>query len=105
MPAVLGTRPGGGEDVAALDLLLARGRAHGQADAVAGSALHIEGLRLEEKMNALFRQNSVHFIDDVGILATHYPRPVLDDRHAAAEAAVGLCQLETDIAAAEHHQM
>ena len=42
---------------------------------------------------------------DVGVLAAHQLRPMLDDRHAAAEAAVSLGEFETDIAAAEYDQM
>ena len=41
----------------------------------------------------------------VGVLAPGELRSVLDDGHAAAEAAVGLRQFEADIAAAEHDQM
>ena len=62
-------------------------------------------MRLEEKLNTLFPQNSVHFIDDVGILVLHYPRPVLDNRHAAPKAAISVRQFEADVATAKHHQM
>ena len=104
-PRSVRNTPRRGQDVAALDLLVTGGCAHGQADAVARSALDIEGLRLEEKLNPFSPQNSVHFIDDVGILAGHQLRPGLDHGHAAAEAAISLRQFEADIAAAEHHQM
>ena len=73
-PGGIGNAPRRDQDVAALDLLLTGGRAHGEADFFAGSALHIEGLRLEEKLNAFVTQNSLHFIDDVGILAAHQLR-------------------------------
>jgi hypothetical protein len=89
----IGNAPCRGQDVAALDLLLARRRAHRQADAVARSALDSEGLRLEEKLNAFFSQNSVHFIDDVGILAGHQLSTGLDHGHAAPKAAIGLRHL------------
>src|SRR5262249_41997700 len=40
-----------GQDVAALDLLLTGGRAHGKADLFSGSALHIEGLGRHQNLN------------------------------------------------------
>src|SRR5262249_50755091 len=45
------------------------------------------------------------FLGNVAILSPHELRPLLQYRHAAAEAAIGLRQLETDVAAAEHDQM
>ena len=56
-------------------------------------------------MNTFVTENPLHFIRDVRILPAHQLRPGLDDRHAAAEAAISLGQFEADIAAAEHDQM
>ena len=43
-PGGVGNAPRRDQDVAALDLLLAGGGAHGNADFLSGSAVHIEGL-------------------------------------------------------------
>ena len=42
---------------------------------------------------------------NVGVLSARQLRAVLDHRHAAAKAPVGLCQFDADIAAAEHNQV
>ena len=55
--------------------------------------------------NTFVAENPLHLVRDVGILAGHELRPMLDDRHAAAEATISLGQFEADIAAAEHDQM
>jgi hypothetical protein len=104
IPAVFETRPAAAR-MSLPSIFCSPDGAHGQADAVARSALDIEASRLEEKLNPFSPQNSAHFIDDVGILAGHQLRPGLDHGHAAAEAAISLRQFEADIAAAEHHQM
>src|SRR5262245_13854848 len=93
------------QDVAALDVSLAGGRAHDQADFVPGSAVHMEDLGLYEKEDAFVTENPLHLLRDVGILTTHELRPTLDDRDAAPEATVRLAQFETDVATAEHDQM
>ena len=46
-----------------------------------------------------------HLLGDIGVLASHDLRPGLDDRHAAAEAAIGLRHFDAGIAAAKHDQM
>ena len=63
------------QDVAALDLLLAGGRAHGKADFLSGSAVHMEGLGRHQKLNAFVTENPLHLIRDVGILPAHQLRP------------------------------
>src|SRR5215470_10924838 len=94
-----------GQDIAAFDLLLTGGRTHGKADLLSGSALHIEGFGCHQNLNTFVTENSLHFVGDVGILTGHQLRPGLDDRHAAAEAAISLGHFETDIATAEHDEM
>ena len=91
--------------VAAIEFLLAGGRAHGNIDLLSGPAVHIEGLGRDQKPNTFVAENSLHFVGDVGILAAHQPGSGLDHGHAAPEAAVSLGQFEADITAAEHDQM
>src|SRR5262249_22124096 len=67
-----------GQDVAALDLLLAGGRTHGKAALWSGSALHIEGFGRHQNLNSFVTENSLHFVGDVGILAGHQLRTGLD---------------------------
>ena len=61
--------PGRHQDVAALDVLLAGGRAHDKADALAGSAVHLEGLGRQQNLDAFVAENPLHLIRDVRILA------------------------------------
>ena len=93
------------QDVAAFDVLLAGSRAHVKANLCPGSAAHFEQLGLERNSNTFVAENPLHLSATSTILPGHELRPVLDDRHAAAEATIGLGQFETDIAAAEHDQM
>ena len=93
------------QDVAALDLLLAGERAHDHADVLSGSTAHLEGLGRQEEVNTFLTEDPLHRIRDVGILAAHELRAMLDDRHPAPEATVRLGQFETNIAAPEHDQM
>ena len=65
----------------------------------------MEGLGRHEHLDAFDTENPLHLIRDVGILPAHKLRPMLDDRHTAPEATVGLGQFETDIATPEHDQM
>src|SRR5262249_6842782 len=58
-----------------------------------------------QEFNLLTGENPLQLIGDVGILAAHEPRPVLDHSHAAAEAPIGLGQFEPHVAASEHDQM
>ena len=67
--------------------------------------MHVEGLGRHQELDAFVTEDSLHFLRDVGILAAHQLRPGLDNRHAAAEAAISLGQFEADIAAPEHDQM
>src|SRR6202043_343091 len=55
--------------------------------------------------DAFLAQNAVHRLGDVRVFPAHDPRPRLDHRHPAAEAAVGLRQFQADIAATEHDQV
>jgi hypothetical protein len=67
--------------------------------------LHAADLGTDQHIDALVSENPDDLIGDVGILARGDLRSLLDDRDAAAEAPIGLRQLEADIAAAEHDQM
>src|SRR5262249_43268568 len=60
---------------------------------------------IQENLDGLGGQYVADLFSSVEVFAGHELGAALDDRHAAAEAAVGLCQLETDITAAEHDQM
>src|SRR5262245_23637660 len=97
--------PGCDQEVAPLDLPLAGGAAHGYADLFAGSALHVEGLRLDQEPDTFVGEQTLHLFRDIAILATHDLRAGLDDRHAAAESAKSLGHFQADITAAEHHEM
>jgi hypothetical protein len=104
-PGGVGSAPRGDQDIAALDGPLTRGRAHEKADIFARSPLHAERLGGHENFDAFVVKDPPYFIRDVHILMFSEPSSMLDDRHAAAEATIGLRQFETDIAAAEHDQM
>src|SRR5262245_35051935 len=91
--------------MAALNLPLAGGCAHGHAYLFAGPALHVKGFRLDEESYAFLGEKPLQLIGDVTVLATHDLRTGLDDGHAAAESAIGLGHLQANITAAEHDEM
>jgi hypothetical protein len=93
------------QDVAALDLLLTGGRACDKVDCFSGSAVHVEGLGTDKKLNTFVTENPLQPLRDVGIFPGHELRLALDDRHAATEATVSLSQFEADIAYPEYDQM
>src|SRR5262245_35576859 len=93
------------DNTAGLDAALTGSSAQREAQSRSRPATHLGNLGIEEKFDSLAAQDSLDFLGNVPIFAAHELRPTLQNRHAAAEAAVGLCQLETDIAAAEHDQM
>src|SRR5262245_45548277 len=93
------------QEVAALNLPLAGSRAHGHAHLFPRSALHVEGLRLDEESDAFVGEKPLHLVGDVTVLATHDLRAGLDDGHAAAEATIGLGHFQADIATAEHDEV
>src|SRR5262249_4677137 len=74
------------QDVAALNLLFTGGRAHHERYLLSGSTVHTGDLGAYQEFNLLTGENPLQLIGDVGILAAHEPRPVLDHSHAAAEA-------------------
>ena len=80
-------------------------RAHAEADALARPPLHPEDLGRKQHLDPFVPKICRIASATSGILATGELRPVLDDRHAAAEAAVRLRQFEADIAAAEHDEV
>src|SRR5262245_49715071 len=93
------------ENIAGLDVALTGSSTQREAQSLSRPATHLGNLGIEEKFDSLAAQDSLDFLGNISILAAHKLRPTLQNRHAAAEAAVGLCQLETDIAASEHNQM
>ena len=94
------------QDVAALDGLLAGGRAHDKADVLSGSAAAPRS-SCAPRESQFLRHPGIRCISSATSRSSRLIelRPMLDDRHAAAEAAIGLRQFEADIAAAEHDQM
>ena len=111
-PGLLDADPGGiwnppyrDQDVAALDLLLAGRRAHGNSDFLSGSALHLEGPASMRNSNTFLTEKALHLIRDIRVFPAHELGAGLNDRHAAPEATIGLRHFEADIAASEHDQM
>ncbi len=50
-------------------------------------------------------ENTANFLCNIGVLATHELAARLDNRHPAAEPAVRLSHLDTDVTAAEYDQV
>src|SRR5262245_9456389 len=103
-PGRVGCAPYGDKDVAAFDPLLAGRRAHQNRDVLSRPTVHTERLGPDETFDALGTEDPLHFTGDVGIFLAEKLRPLLDDRHATAEATVRLAEFETDIASAWHSQ-
>jgi hypothetical protein len=59
----------------------------------------------EHDLDALGGQDIQHLFRHIGILAGHELATRFDDRHATAEAAVGLRHFDPDIASAQHDQV
>jgi hypothetical protein len=57
------------------------------------------------ELNAFAAKYLLEFVGDVGVFPANDARPTLNDRHSATETTIGLCDLEADIAAAEHDQV
>src|SRR5262245_47796513 len=104
-PGRVGCAPYGHEDVAAFDPSLAGCRARQDRHLLSRPTVHAERLGPDETFDALGAQDPLHFTGDVGIFLAEKLRPLLDDRHATAEATVRLAEFETDIASAEHDQV
>src|SRR4051812_12817011 len=64
-----------------------------------------EVLRPEAEIDALATEKSRNGGRNILIFARDQARPRLDDAHGAAEAAVHLAELESDIAATQHDQV
>jgi hypothetical protein len=95
----------GDEDVAALDRFFTGRHAQRQADPVTGLAVHTQRLGRHDEPDTFVAEDLPHGVRDVRILATHDLWPGLDDRHLAAEPAVGLRHFEAYITATQHNQM
>src|SRR5262245_17521649 len=79
------------ENIAALDVALARSAVQREAQSLSRPAAHFGNVDIKKKFDSLADEDSLDFLGDVAILAAHELRPPLQYRHAAAEAAVGLC--------------
>src|SRR5262249_48711937 len=97
--------PSRDQDIAAIEVLLARGRAHAKANLLSRSPTHLEEFGFQEHLNPLFTKNPQHLLRHVDALPTHQPRAGLDDCHVAAEATVSLGHFEANIPPADHDQM
>src|SRR6058998_1435225 len=62
-------------------------------------------LRIEQHFHSVLAQNLADLLGDVGVLAWRELRGALDDRHAAAEAAEHLPELEPDVAASQDQEV
>ena len=67
-PGGVGNTPGRDEDVAAFDGLLAGVREYGNADPLAGLAVHPEELGRDDNPDPFVAENPPYLIGDVGIL-------------------------------------
>ena len=70
-----------------------------------GPALNTENLGSEMHLDSFVAQHLQQCGRDIGIFAAGELRSRLDDCHAAAEPAVGLCHFQSDRAAADDDQM
>ena len=80
-------------------------RPHRNGDLVPGEAVNADRLSAEQDLDALGGQDIQYLFRVLGILATHQLPTRLDDCHSAAEAAIGLCHFDADIASAQHDQV
>ena len=67
--------------------------------------MNADRLGVEQDFDAFGGQDALHLFGDIGILAAHELPARFDDRHATAEAAIGLRHFDADIAAAQHDQV
>jgi len=63
------------------------------------SGLHTQDLGADQELNTFVAENVLQRLRDVWILAAYQLRPVLDHGHAAAEAPIGLGQLQPHVPA------
>ena len=105
MPAVLGTRPAATRMSLPSIVCSPEGVRTVRLTSSPDRPCTLQGLGRQQEFDAFVAEDPLHLLGDVGILPAHELRPGLDDRHAAAEATIGLRQFEADIAAAEHDQM
>src|SRR5262245_26665207 len=68
-------------------------------------ALHSNAFGIETDLNPLLLQNLADRVGDVGVLAADQPLALFNDGDAAAEAAIHLTKLQTNIAAANNDEM
>ncbi len=104
-PIGVGGASGRDQEIAAFDGLIACQRPHLEADCVSGSALNTKNLNSKMHLYAVVAQHLQNCIRDVGIFPAGELWSDLHDADAAAEAAIGLRQLQADISAAKHDQV
>src|SRR5437867_7628433 len=105
-PLGVGHAPCRGEKVRALDhALAAPGALDGQEEAPAGSLRRLDGLRLEEHLDAVLPENRGDLGRDVGILLRQELAAALNDGHEAPEAPEHLSELEADVPPAQDEQV
>ena len=68
-------------------------------------ALHRNAFGIETDLNPLLLQNLADRVGDVGVFAADQPLALFNDGDAAAEAAIHLTELQTNIAAANDDEM
>src|SRR5262245_61631888 len=73
------------ENIAALDVALAGSSTQREAQSLTRPAAHLSNFSIEKKFDPLAAQDSLNFLSNVAILATHELRPLFQYRHGAAE--------------------
>src|SRR5271156_3458092 len=91
--------------MAAFDAPLPGCRLHCDGDGCAAAPLNTERASVEENVDSFLPEDFANLFRQIRILAAHELRAPLDDRHAAAESAIGLRHFDTDVAAAQHDEM
>ena len=95
---------GRNQDIAAVDLLPAVGRLQMQRHLQSGLATHAKKPGPQMHFDSFVPQQLQDGGGNIGIFATRQLRPRLQDGHPAAEPAIGLRQLQADIAPADDYQ-
>lgn len=100
----VGRAPRRHQQLARFDRALAAARAH-QGAQRAPPAVHPQQRGAQHDLGAFVEEQVQERVGDVRVLAAEELRPTLDDGDAAAEAPIGLRELQPDIPAAEDNQV
>ena len=84
---------------------LDRAAAHVQTDGLTGPPVDAQSGRFGQDLDPLVPEELLHCLGVVRVVAVDQRGVPLDDRHAAAEAAECLGQLQTHVAAAQDNQV